>query len=257
MVPSIILNRVAFIVIMDNDNSIQSPFRNWFPRAILRRTNWLYRVDGLRIHDIREMNTLWELTYLFRGYALQFLSWGWTLMTVVNSDSCEKSVVFLRKLIDYVVKMVELLWCEGYCYFLDFLEIMYYPATNRISGRNIGIRFQPARRKKISEIDIGEAKEMTGFSKAQLEKLLVHLRIPNEMTYSRYYSFSGEEALIHYLYWNYMAGTKLQMANNQFGGDPRRFTYSIRLISRHLYKTFYHKISGDSMRYRYSFILIY
>jgi len=39
------------------------------------------------------------------------------------------------------------------------------------------------------------------------------------------------------------------MSQNQFGGDPRRFTYStIRLASDHLYQTFYHKISGDSMR---------
>ena len=41
--------------------------------------------------------------------------------------------------------------------------------------------------------------------------------------------------------------TKLRMSTNYFGGDPRRFTYSIRLMTEYLYTTFYHKISGDSM----------
>ena len=35
-----------------NHNSVQSM---WVPRNILRRTNWLYHVDALRIHDMREM----------------------------------------------------------------------------------------------------------------------------------------------------------------------------------------------------------
>ena len=37
------------------------------------------------------------------------------------------------------------------------------------------------------------------------------------------------------------------MSRNYFGGDPRRFTYSVRMITEHSYKTFYHEISGDSM----------
>ena len=38
------------------------------------------------------------------------------------------------------------------------------------------------------------------------------------------------------------------MGQNDFGGNPCRFIYSIRLITNHIYTTFYHKISGDSMR---------
>ena len=30
----------------------------WYPHDLLRRTNWLHRVDALRIHDIREMRLL-------------------------------------------------------------------------------------------------------------------------------------------------------------------------------------------------------
>ena len=33
--------------------------RWWYPRDILRRTNWLYRVDGLRPLDRREAGMLW------------------------------------------------------------------------------------------------------------------------------------------------------------------------------------------------------
>ena len=49
------------------------------------------------------------------------------------------------------------------------------------------------------------------------------------------------------VYW-LIGETKLRMNTNYFGGDPRRFTYSIRLMTDYLQKTFYHKISGDSMR---------
>ena len=30
----------------------------WFPRNILRRTNWLYGIDALRNHDIREVKLI-------------------------------------------------------------------------------------------------------------------------------------------------------------------------------------------------------
>ena len=46
---------------------------------------------------------------------------------------------------------------------------------------------------------------------------------------------------------NRIGETKVRMSSNYFGGDPRRFIYSIRLMTDHLYDTFYQKISGDSM----------
>ena len=53
---------------------------------------------------------------------------------------------------------------------------------------------------------------------------------------------------LHYLVFNRIGETKLRMSRNYFGGNPRRFTYSIRLMTRHIYQNVYHKISGDSMR---------
>jgi hypothetical protein len=43
-------------------------------------------------------------------------------------------------------------------------------------------------------------------------------------------------------------GTAYTRMTHLFGGDPRRYTYHVRAFSDHLYTTFYHKISGDSMR---------
>ena len=38
------------------------------------------------------------------------------------------------------------------------------------------------------------------------------------------------------------------MSEDYFGGDPRRFTYSMGHIDKKIYQTIYHKISGNSMR---------
>ena len=62
--------------IMDSDTSIENIEENlasWYPRDILCRTNWLYRVDDIRPHDIREMCIMWELAELFQGYAYPYI----------------------------------------------------------------------------------------------------------------------------------------------------------------------------------------
>ena len=121
---------------------------------------------------------------------------------------------------------------------------------NRITSSNgsVGNRFSEVRNKFISDLSITDAKIYTGFTLSQLSKLYVHLCIPEQVIIEQRYNFGGEEAMLHYLYWNRNGGSKLQMSENAFGGDPRRFTYSICMIANHLYVMFYHKISGDSMR---------
>lgn len=57
----------------DNDadslaDDIERYANTWYPRNVLRITNWSYRVDELRFHDIREMYILWELCKLLKGY---------------------------------------------------------------------------------------------------------------------------------------------------------------------------------------------
>ena len=61
---------------MDVNNlidNVEESVREWRPRDVLRRTNWLYRVDALRPRDIREMKTLKELVELYQTYAEQFV----------------------------------------------------------------------------------------------------------------------------------------------------------------------------------------
>jgi hypothetical protein len=145
--------------------------------------------------------------------------------------------------------MAEIFWSEDYCYLLDLLAIAHYPVTNRVSGRVSGHRFPDLSHNTIESFGNNEARDMTGLSSAQLHRLYIHLRVPDHLSYVHRYSFIGEEAFLHYMVFNRMGETKLKMSRNYFGGDPRRFTYSIRLMTDHIYDTFYHKISGDSMRY--------
>ena len=54
--------------IQSNINNIENGLNSWYPCGILRRTNWPYRVDALRNHNIREIQILWELADIFEGY---------------------------------------------------------------------------------------------------------------------------------------------------------------------------------------------
>ena len=65
--------------------------------------------------------------------------------------------------------------------------------------------------------------------------------------YRNIYSFLGEEILLRYIVFDLLGETKLRMSQHYFGGDPRRFKYSIRLIGVHLYEAFYYKVSENSM----------
>ena len=60
--------------------------------------------------------------------------------------------------------------------------------------------------------------------------------------------FVEEEAFLHYIIYNRLGITKLQIPLYYFEGDHRLLIYSTRYISTSLYETFYHKILGDSMK---------
>ena len=48
----------------------------WRPRAVLRQTNLMYRVDALRPLDVDHLHLLWDNVIILRKYTLQFLIWG-------------------------------------------------------------------------------------------------------------------------------------------------------------------------------------
>ena len=210
-------------------------------------TNWLYRVDALRIHDTREMQMSWDVCSLCERYATQFIAWVYSIKAIINMSIDSIIISKFERILSNITKLIEMFWSEGYCYFLDFLRIAYYPVTNRFTRANNGPRFPSILRTRISMLGHNEAIPLTGFSFNQLELLFKHLRIPETLSEPLCYKFGVEEAFIHYMVYNRLGETKLRMSQNYFGGDPRRFTYGIRLICKHIYKTLYHKISGDSM----------
>ena len=106
---------------------------------------------------------------------------------------------------------------EGYCLFLDFM-VGIYPSTNRITNSR---DFPDLQRRKVIDLSQNEAREMTGISLSHLYALLLYLRIPEEVcddvSEGRYI---GEEAFLHYLMYNRLGVTKLQLSLYYFGGDP-------------------------------------
>jgi hypothetical protein len=144
-------------------------------------------------------------------------------------------------LFQIMLALSQVIYSEGYCILLDYLELAYYPVSNRTPGG-----FTQEEYLTIESLTEQEAHEFTGFSKRQLHRLFVHWRLPQTMSYPRRATFTGEQCLIRYFYHIRKGATKLQMARI-FGGDPRKFTYVMRLMTNHLYTNFYHKISGNSM----------
>ena len=191
----------------DNDeessiDDIDDELNNWYPRDVLRRTNWLYRVDALRPHDMREMDTLWELCELCKDYATQFIIWAYSLRSIISTSTDPIFSEKIEKIVTTIMVMIQMFWSEGYCCFLDFLTIAYYPVTNRITGEVHGHRFPDITRNKISLLGNNDARELTGLSTMQLQKLFDHLRIPDIFRTERRYSFTGEESFLHYMVYN-------------------------------------------------------
>ena len=230
-------------------DEIEETVRTWHPRSVLRRTNWLYRVDALRPNDVLYLNVLWETIELLRDYATHFMLMGAVLFVVKTRGVSESLRNRCSKLFPVVMYLSQALVSEGYCLLLDFMRVGYYPSTNRVTNSREGCRFPELQRSRVNRLSQNEARTMTGFSLDQLQELLIHLRIPGQVrdeVSERWYV--GEEAFLHYLVYNRLGLTKLQLSLHYFGGDPRRFSYSIRAIGSYLYNTFYHKISGDSLR---------
>ena len=118
----------------DNDadssvDDIERHVNTWYPRNILRRTNWLYRVDALRPHDIQEMDNLWELCELLKDDATQFIIKAYSLHAIINTPTDH---VFAGKL-EVIVKNNDwdvLVW--GILLFLGFLN-NYILSSNELN----------------------------------------------------------------------------------------------------------------------------
>ena len=183
------------------------------------------------MHAIREMNILLELADIMLEHCNQFVLWAHIIQNFIQYATNNMLAQHLKGVFDIIIDILQLLCSEGYCYYLDYMKIAFYPSTNRPN------RFTEHFNTNINDLTDVIAREMTGLSLEQLRRLYVQLRIPDILHYQRRYTFGGEECFLHYLVFNRIGETKLRMSTNYFGGDPRRFTYSIRIMNQHLYHT--------------------
>jgi hypothetical protein len=150
------------------------------------------------------------------------------------AEKARKAAVFASYIISWMMCYAELtiLTIEDHIYF--------------VRRRN---RFMPVRRQMIASLDQNEAENLTGFMKAQLQLLYLHWRVPDEFHEGGHYTFEGEECMLVFLADLRKGQPFTWMAKYVFGGDPREYTFMVRAFTNHLYETFYHKISGNSMEY--------
>ena len=109
--------------------------------------------------------------------------------------SASTDPIFTEKMegiVTTIITMIQMFWSEGYCYYLDFLTIAYYPVTNRITRQVRGHRFPDITRNTILLLGNNEARELTGLSTMQLQRLFDHLRIPDRLTSEGGYSFTDK-----------------------------------------------------------------
>ena len=111
-----------------------------------------------------EMQILWEVDSLFVGYATQFIIWAYAIISVIMRTQDNRLSEGLQKIFQMIIKMTELFWSEGYCYFLGFPWIAYYPVTNHFSSYINGPRFPEVGRQLISIFGNNETREITGIS---------------------------------------------------------------------------------------------
>ena len=108
----------------------------------------------MRVRDRSVMAALWELASLFHHY---FLVWVYSLTSFLRSGENIFNVEIFTATIEVGSSMCELLWSEGYCYFLDFIQISYYLVTNRFNRPHSGQRFLPVAYTTIDEVGLNEA----------------------------------------------------------------------------------------------------
>ena len=145
----------------------------------------------------------------------------------------------LSQVLQFLSVAVGWIACHIEMVYLDIEDKLYYVHRAR--------RFIEPRFREIDEIeDHSQSEQMFGFRIHELHLLKLHWRIPRVMR-SQGRVFSGEEAMLIFLYHIRTGTPNTHIARETFGGDPRMFTHYIRVMVDHLYSNFYHKISGDSM----------
>ena len=88
---------------------------------------------------------------------------------------------------------------------------------------------------------------LTRFNKQQLELLFIHLCLPTRFTVHKSHYFDSQFILLLSLTYHAFAGNMKSLAY-KFSGNHNFWGLAFKEFIQHIYLTFYHKISSDSMR---------
>ena len=146
------------------------------------------------------MDTLKELVDLYQTYAEEFIVWGHGLKIICVRRPNLAVSIRLERVIETIVQFSKYLLCEGYCFYLDYLQIAYYPASNRITRSLQGDRFPPVQRSTILSLGENESRHMAGLSVSHLVLLHKNFRIPEFIRDEKSRrTYPDEESLLQYV----------------------------------------------------------
>jgi len=222
-----------------------------FLRRSTRRTNWRYRFDALSADaalSVKQLATIARELSAAANTASQRLLLITGLLALCHCKAGSASAKRLFSLwalfnAQFVGLLCILQQTED-----DLYEICYTNAENRRVQA-----FGPPKNHRISDLDDEWAHHHTRFSKQQLSLLKRHLRIPETFHYSsdarHHYSASGETVMLVSLAHITTGFYIYELIPLLFGGDPRPWGRFIDEFYEHLYKKFYHRISGGSLEF--------
>ena len=210
-------------------------------RLSRNRTNYRYRGTAMTTTDSMDIDEL-RLEVAYFETALSYITSAFATAAIIAKSRSDQNLPIQRAKDTMNYICVAVAWISSHIegLYLDIEDRLYYVHTIR--------PYTAQQYRQIDDlVDNNQSESLFGFKTYELEILKLHWRIPDMFTEANN-RFTGEEAMLIFLFHIRHATPFTQMAEHTFGGDPRLFTHYIRAILRHLYSNFYHKISGDSLR---------
>jgi len=201
-----------------------------------------YIAEGMLLRGVFLLHILVPFVALYQHYKAMLYRWVHSDVT----ELMERSIMRVRQLANQCKDIIDKLsflvtWVLSY----GELALLYIEDHSIYVRRRH--RFLPERHRTIDEFSRRDCFTFFGISPNQLRLLYHHWRVPDQFTSPHRHVFSGEECFIIYLYHLLRGCPFTEMARQDFGGNPRYFTYMFNAMNDHIYETFYNKISGTSL----------
>ena len=155
-------------------------------------------------------------------------------------DCLRSHVAILIKLITKINLMLKWVLSWGEMSLLYANDLTYYVRLRRS-------RYPPKKNRHLRDIGRDDCYSWFGILPHDLRRLYTAWRVPDTFRHpSNGQKFGGEECFLICMY-HMIQGEPYTRMTKDFGGDPRHFSLMHDLMIRHLYYTFYNKISGTSL----------